>query len=355
MLFTHESRDIFFTLVVDDFAIKYKRKEDAEHFLALLSEIYSIKQDWTGSAYIGYTITRDRAKKTLTLSMPHYIPKALKRFGITEPRRTKAPMAYVPPVYGAAVQRPSRDTLPALDAAGITRIQQIVGVLLYYSRAIDTTLSTALNKISTRMSTPTTDLAATAEHALHYAGTHPNACLVFRASKMKLVLHTDASYNSETRARSRAGLFAFLGDDASIDELNAPLLCTSSIVPTVVTAVSEAEYASACLGGKQAVPIRHTLHALGYHQGTTTLICDNSCATGLANDSVKQRRSKCIDVQYHWIRDQVGLKTFRVIWRKGSSNLADYLTKILPANRYAELRHIYVSDLPRSLDVLTLH
>ena len=44
-LFTHETRQIAFTLVVDDFAIKYVYKADMEHLLTSLREKYPIKVD----------------------------------------------------------------------------------------------------------------------------------------------------------------------------------------------------------------------------------------------------------------------------------------------------------------------
>eukprot|EP01034_Spumella_vulgaris_P036750 gene36750-45336_t len=42
-LFRHAQRGTMFTLVVDDFAVKYKRKEDADHFIATLKLLYELK------------------------------------------------------------------------------------------------------------------------------------------------------------------------------------------------------------------------------------------------------------------------------------------------------------------------
>jgi len=48
-LFTHEWHPIAFSLVVDDFGIKYIGKEHAQHLLSTLEEHDTISQDWTGS------------------------------------------------------------------------------------------------------------------------------------------------------------------------------------------------------------------------------------------------------------------------------------------------------------------
>jgi hypothetical protein len=55
-LWTHTTRPILFSLVVDDFAVKYTRKEDAEHLLNALKKDYIASEDWEGTKYLGLTI-----------------------------------------------------------------------------------------------------------------------------------------------------------------------------------------------------------------------------------------------------------------------------------------------------------
>jgi len=44
-LFTHKTNGVVFTLVVNDFGVKYVGRENAEHLMASLREIYSITAD----------------------------------------------------------------------------------------------------------------------------------------------------------------------------------------------------------------------------------------------------------------------------------------------------------------------
>ena len=44
-LWWHETRAISFTLVVDDFGVKYVRKEDADHLIASIKSTYSLTED----------------------------------------------------------------------------------------------------------------------------------------------------------------------------------------------------------------------------------------------------------------------------------------------------------------------
>ena len=51
-LWQHETRDTIFTLVVDDFTIKYTSLKNAKHLLNALQEKYTISEDWEEKLYI---------------------------------------------------------------------------------------------------------------------------------------------------------------------------------------------------------------------------------------------------------------------------------------------------------------
>ncbi len=52
----HEWRPISFTLVVDNFGVKYVNKADVERLLSVLTEHYEIDTDWDGTSYLGLTL-----------------------------------------------------------------------------------------------------------------------------------------------------------------------------------------------------------------------------------------------------------------------------------------------------------
>ena len=106
---------------------------------------------------------------------------------------------------------------------------------------------------------------------------------------MCLLVHSDASYLSETETRSRTGGFFSLGSTVTKpdDIINGAIDCVSTIIPTVVASAMEAEYAAMYLNGQNAERIRHTLQDLGYPQSSTVLISDNLCAIGLVNNTMK--------------------------------------------------------------------
>ena len=58
-LWKHDTRSIQFTLVVDDFGVKYTRQEDVNHLKTVIEQNYTVTADWTGNRYIGITLDWD--------------------------------------------------------------------------------------------------------------------------------------------------------------------------------------------------------------------------------------------------------------------------------------------------------
>jgi hypothetical protein len=86
-LFRHDTRPILFSLVVDDFGVQYVGREHAEHLATVIASKYKMTTDWTGKLYCGITLNWDYIKRTVLLSMPGYVAKALQRFQIPAPTR----------------------------------------------------------------------------------------------------------------------------------------------------------------------------------------------------------------------------------------------------------------------------
>ena len=351
-LFIHESRNIFFVLVVDDFGIKYKREEDRDHLFATLRKHYSITTDLEGTKYLGINIHHDRTARTITLSMPNYVQDALTRFGIIKnTENTNSPLVYHPVVYGLQYEH-TDDSPPITDPDKIKFIRQVVGVFLYYSRAVDETMLCSLNKIASRQAKPTEDLMKDGYRFLQYAASFPNGQLIFKASKMKLFIHSDASYLSESDSRSRVGGFPYLGDIES--DHNGSLGSISQIMPNVLSSVAEAEYAALFTNSLSGCILQNILFDLGYPQIGTLISCDNTTASDAANRTIRMRKLQTTAMRHHWIQDRVKSGQFKVKWAKGSDNKADFFTKILPVHEFKSKRHLYTSDLPVSIRNLQL-
>ena len=334
-------------LVVDDFSVKYSHHADALHLMEVLGHKYKYTVDWTGSKYLGMSVVHDKDKQEITLSMPGYVQAALRRFQVSRNSKpTHSPAPFDPPIYGRHVQYVSIDDSTPSSPTETTYIQEVIVTFLYYARAVDCTMLTTLNKLASRQSKPTVSLYKDIQHFLQYAASYPDAAVTYTASDMRLVLWSDGSYLSESLSRSRAGGYHYLTGtgDPLLEPANGAIEAISTIIPTVVSAASEAEYASLFLNGQAAVSTRQTLEDLGYPQPATPIITDNTTAYGIANRTVRLKRSKAIDMRYNWIRDRVTNGAFTILWGPGDSNLADYFTKTHPPHHYRSMRSTFVRD-----------
>jgi hypothetical protein len=95
-LWLHKAGPISFTLVVDDFAVKYVGKQHAEHLWNALLQTYELTTDWTATVYSGMTLKWDYNKRTCDISMPGYVSNVLSKFQHDSPKHPQhTPSRYV--------------------------------------------------------------------------------------------------------------------------------------------------------------------------------------------------------------------------------------------------------------------
>ena len=144
---------------------------------------------------------------------------------------------------------------------------------------------------------------------------------------MVLNVHSDASYLSASRARSRAGGYFFLGSLPKNGEpifLNGNIAITCAILKLVAASAAEAELGSLFLNTQEAKVIRLILEELGHPQPPTPMHVDNSTAVGIVNNTIKRQRSRSMEMRYFWLLDQETQKYVDIFYHPGQENLGDY-------------------------------
>jgi hypothetical protein len=204
----------------------------------------------------------------------------------------------------------------------------------------------ALGSLASAQSKGTEDTLEAAIQLLNYAATLPGATIRFHSSDMILHIHTDASYLSEPEAKSRVAGFFFLSTAPTPQPvpINGPVHIVSQILRTVVASAAEAEVAATFVSGQDGSHIRNILHFLGHQQPPTLIQTNNSVAKGIIDNTVKQKRSKAIDMRYYWIRDRVTQNEFTIHWKPGIVNLADYHSKHFSPTHHQYHRPIYLHE-----------
>jgi hypothetical protein len=272
--------------------------------------------------------------------MPGYIKKALARFNHHPPKKPQhQPHQHTIPTYGASVQYAKpEDTSEPLSKEEKKYIQQVIGTLLYYGRAVDATILVALSSLASAQATPTEDTMQRTHHLLDYVATHPDAILTYAKSNMILGVHSDASYLSEPKSRSRAGGHFFLSDGTDTSPNNGAILNTSQIIKSVMSSAAEAELGALYINARGAVPCQSLLNEMGHTQPPTPIQTDNSTALGVVTNNILPRRTKAMDMQFWWLRDRDEQGQFRYYWRLGPTNRGDYFTKHHCAAHHTEQR-----------------
>ena len=347
----HTWRPIDFMLVVDDFGVGYENNEHDLHLLQTLRQYYeAVSVDWTGTLYCGITLKWDYGKWTCELSMPGYVQHAVNKFhnGVNSPNKpTDAPHPYKATKKQGLPMTQAMDDGAKLSPQAIKQLQQIVGTFLFYSRAVNPTMLTALSIITTEQTQGTQTTKEKAVHFLMYTATHPNATIKYYKSDMILKIHSDASYLSERQGRSCTGGHFYLGNrEHTTDPPNGLILNTTGILANVMSAASEAEAATLFTNMKEGVIQHIALEEMQWPQPPTPITVDNSTAAGLARDTIKANKSRAMDMRLHWIQDWAEQRQFLVTWAPGKLNKADYFTKLHAPIHHCHMRFVYLHPTP---------
>ncbi len=129
------------------------------------------------------------------------------------------------------------NTSASLNKTKIKRVQDIVGTLLYYARAVNPSLLATLSAIAARQANGTCAVYDACHQLLAYAATHPNAGIRYHACDMILLVHTDASYLSEMGGKSHAAGHFYLSNVNDEDFNNGAIITLSSIIKHVMSSV----------------------------------------------------------------------------------------------------------------------
>ena len=136
--------------------------------------------------------------------MPGYVEHAQHKFQHPTPKKPQdSPYPAMAKQYGVKVQLIDPiDTSARLPTHEIKRLQQIIGTFLFYGRAVDPTLLTALSELSSAQATATKATKCACQQFLDYCASHPDGSIRYHASDMILKLHSDSSYLNAVSARS---------------------------------------------------------------------------------------------------------------------------------------------------------
>ena len=312
---------------VDDLIVIAERDSDSASFVAEFRTKFKIKDPKSLDLFLGINVDYDRAAGTLVMSQQNYVATMLKTFGLAD-----ANSQYVP----AAMEKLVRD-LEYEKSAGTSRdraeeirtYQSMVGSVLYASTCTRPDIAFAVGRCGSYAAYPGPQHLVAVKRVLKYLkGTASDGISYCADSDLNLVGFADADWAGDRDTSRSCGGYVFLLAGGAVT-------WSSKMQATVAKSSAEAEYMSLAAAVMEAKHLRQLLEELGCKQdGPTTIFEDNQACIFMAQNDMFSKRTKHIDVAYHFVQEAVNeLGLVKIAKVDTNLNPADIFTKPLSADK----------------------
>jgi hypothetical protein len=201
------------------------------------------------------------------------------------------------------------------------RYQRLVGKLIYLSHTRPD-IAYAVSVVSQFMYCPSEDHINVVLRILRYLKSSPGKGLMFsRNGHLNVKEYTDAdgARNISDR-KSTSGYFMFVGGNL--------VTWRSKKHNVVALSSAEAEFRGMAKGLCELLWLKRLLTEIGYAPSCEmNLFCDNKVAIDISHNPIQHDRTKHVEVDRHFIKQNLENKTIRFPFVKSEDQLADALTK----------------------------
>jgi hypothetical protein len=220
---------------------------------------------------------------------------------------------------------------PHLVPADKQLYQQIVGSLMHLTVGTRPDIATAVNVVARFAARPSQAHLSAAKHVLRYINGTLGLKLQFGGTQAPaLVGWSDADWAGDAVKRRSTGGYVFQVHGSTVS-------WSSKRQATVALSSTEAEYMAATQATKEAIWLRALLKDLTVQvDGPTTVYEDNQGAIALSLNPVHHSRTKHIDVQWHFVRQQTEAGIVSLVYVSTADMIADIMTKALPRPAFSK-------------------
>ena len=224
--------------------------------------------------------------KKIFLIQTNYLKTVVEHFGMTNARgaTTPLPAGYVPVESKGQCTPADRMTY-----------QSIIGSLLYIMLGTHPDITYAVTKLAQFSANPSKEHMEKAKYICHYLNSTTNYALVYDGSGDEgLIAFTDSDWAADPIKRRSITSYFF--------KLASGIFAWQSWAQkTVALSSTEAEYMAMSNCSRQAVWIQSLLGELGFNIPTVPICGDNEGSIFIGSNPVQERRSKHIDIRYHYV------------------------------------------------------
>ncbi|CAI7861129.1 unnamed protein product [Closterium sp. NIES-53] len=316
---TNTSLPPFYILVyVDDLVFATADTAALAHVKSELQKRHTCTDLGELTSYLGLRITRDRARRTITLTQSHMVQQVLQRFGFTysSPQSTPLPTGH------------SLSALPSDESVESSGpYPELVGCLMYLMTCTRPDLAYPLS-ILTRYVAPgrhRKEHMDAAKRVLRYLCSTSGMGLVLGGRERPVLTgHSDASWaDDQATQRSSQGYTFSLGSGS--------VSWRSTRSSSVLSSSCEAEIYATAMAAQELRWLTYLLTDLGERpRSPPVLYVDNKATIALCQEHRLEHRTKHIALRYFLARELQQRGQLRLRFVATEANTADVFTKALP-------------------------
>jgi len=319
---TTKSGDKIIVIVyVDDALFASSNRKLALEEKAKFMKIWECRDLGEAKEFLGMRIRQEG--KAIYLSQTSYLKQVLERYRMQNCKYARTPL----PTGWKATKNKELAT-PEFRL----QYQAIIGSLLYLMIGTRPDIAFAVTRLAQFAANPSKEHMDRALYVCRYLAGSAHYELVYDGVSNKgLLAYCDSDYAgcTDTR-RSITGFFVKLA--------NGVVSWQSHAQKTVALSSTEAEYMALSDCSRQIVWIQSLLGELGFTHTQTPIYGDNQGSMFIGSNPVQDRRTKHIDIRYHFIREKIVEGKVEVFFVQGDKNIADMLTKNLGNTKFSEFR-----------------
>ena len=326
-------------IVVDDFIITGDSVAACDTFTEELMKVWDCTYIGDLEWCLNLRVKRDRVEGRMTVDQSEYVRDIVAKFRMQDAAPIDTPAD--PYVQLTKAMGPENDK----DKEAMSRIpySSAVGSVLY-TRLTRIDCLTAIAEVARFMHNPGQQHWKAVKRIIRYLKSTHQWGLCYRATmepgqQWTLTLYVDSSYaNDPDKRRSRYGYIIFLNAN--------PVSFGTGLSARTSSSTPEAEYVAMAHGVKELLWTFQTLLTIGISVRLPIVVMeDNQACIQIADNPVSQRRTRHMDVRYHFIRDQINDGIITVRYCATRDMLADVLTKVMPRPAFLRLRDKIVGDV----------
>lgn len=321
-VFKADKSKIILAIFVDDGLIAADNEEIVDKLLTNLEKEFEVKKG-NLDYFLGMQINIMK-NGSLFVHQTNYASSIINKFNMLDAKELSIPM----------------DKSHTLEQKEDTEIlsedipyRQAVGSLLFLSQVTRPDIAYAVNFASRYLAKPTKAHWNLVKRIIRYIKRTFNYGLYFNnKTKLSLEIFSDADYAGDIQTRRSTSGFLFRYGSSIISWTSQRQHCVS-------LSSTEAEYISASEAVKGILWITRLITSLSTTgDKQPVLFIDNQSTIRLVKNPEFHKRTKHIDVRYHFIREKYEEGQFQLQYIGTEDQIADILTKPLVKERFEKLR-----------------